>query len=195
MVAKDHAATGLLAGGRGPGATGQAAFARCVTPAARAAAALAAASLALVPFASAPASAASNKVRITKLTDVAFGSIANLSQDAVRSQSVCLFADTATNGYDITATGTGPGGAFELTSGAGALGYQVQWSSSAGQTSGAQLAPNVPLTGQVASATQQTCGTGPATSASLIVVLPATALSSAMAGTYNGTLTLVVGPE
>ena len=193
MVAKDQAATGLLADGRGPGITRRAAFARWVTPAASAA--LAATSLALALFASGPVSAASNKVRITKLADVAFGSIANLSQDAVRSQSVCLYADTATNGYNITAAGTGPGGTFQLTSGADALGYQVQWSSSAGQTSGAQLAPNVPLTGQVASATHQTCGTGPATSASLIVVLPATALSSAMAGTYNGTLTLVVGPE
>jgi hypothetical protein len=184
-----------LAGGRRQGAKDRSALARCLTPPVRAAATLVAVSLALGAVAPAPARAASNKVRISKLTDVAFGSIANLSQDAVRSQSVCLYADTATNGYDITASGTGPGGAFELTSGAAAMGYQVQWSSSAGQTSGAQLAPNVPLTGQVASATHQTCGTGPATSASLIVVLPATALSSAMAGAYNGTLTLVVGPE
>ena len=65
--------------------------------------------------------AASNKVRITNLTDVAFGSLANLSVDAVRSQSVCLYADTNTNGYSITATGTGPSGAFQLTSGAAAL--------------------------------------------------------------------------
>jgi len=193
VVARDHAATGLLAGARGRRSADGAA--RRSTPALRAVAALAATSLALGPLTPEPARAASNKVRITKLGDVAFGSIANLSQDAVRSQSVCLYADTATNSYDVTASGTGPGGTFQLTSGADALGYQVQWSSSAGQTSGAQLAPNVPLTGQVASATHQTCGTGPATSASLIVVLPAAALSSAMAGTYNGTLTLVVGPE
>jgi hypothetical protein len=141
------------------------------------------------------ATAASNKVRITNLTDVAFGSLANLSVDAVRSQSVCLYADTNTNGYSITATGTGPSGSFQLTSGLAAVDYEVQWSSTAGQSNGAQLAPNVPLTGQVSSATHQVCTNGPATSASLILVLRSSALSSAEAGTYNGTLTLIVGPE
>ena len=150
------------------------------------------ASLLLAPT---EAAAASNKVRVTDLTDVAFGSVANLSVDAVRSQSVCLYADTNTNGYSITATGTGPSGAFQLTSGLAAMNYEVQWSSSAGQNSGANLAPNVPLGGQVSSATHQTCNNGPATSASLILVLRSSALSSAKAGNYNGTLTLVVGPE
>jgi hypothetical protein len=95
----------------------------------------------------------------------------------------------------VTATGTGPGGAFQLSSGALALPFEVQWSSSSGQSSGVQLSPNVPLTGQTSTATQQTCNSGPATSASLIVVLRSTALSSATAGTYNGAVTLLVGPE
>lgn len=139
--------------------------------------------------------AASNKVRITALSDVAFGSIANLGADAVRSESVCLFSDTSTNGYSITATGTGPGGTFQLASGASALAYDVQWSSSAGQSSGVQLAPNVPLTGQVSSATQQTCNTGGTSSASLVLILRSSSLSSATAGSYSGTLTLIVGAE
>jgi hypothetical protein len=142
-----------------------------------------------------PAQAASNKVRITNLGDVAFGTIANLSVNASRSQSVCLFADTSTNGYNVTATGSGPGGSFQLSSGAVTMSYDVQWSGSAGQSSGAQLVPNVPLTGQVSAATHQTCSSGPATSASLIVVLPSASLSSARAGTYAGTLTLLIGPE
>ena len=95
----------------------------------------------------------------------------------------------------VTATGTGPAGAFQLASGLGSLPFEVQWSSVSGQTSGATLSPNVPLTGQVSSATQQTCNSGPASSASLVLVLRSAALSSATAGTYNGTLTLVVGPE
>jgi hypothetical protein len=95
----------------------------------------------------------------------------------------------------VTAIGTGPGGSFELSSGSLSLPFEVQWSSSAGQSSGAQVSPNVPLTGQVTTATQQTCSSGPATSASLIVVLRSSALSSAMAGTYNGSITLLVGPE
>jgi hypothetical protein len=142
-----------------------------------------------------PAAAASNKVRLTSLTDVAFGTIGNLSLDAVQSGSVCLYSDTNTNGYNITASGSGSGGAFQLASGLDWLTYEVQWSSSAGQNSGVQLIPNTPLAGQTSTATHQSCNNGPATSASLIVVLRATALSSAAAGSYSGTLTLVVGPE
>lgn len=151
--------------------------------------------LSILSIAAQPALAASNKVRIGNLNDVSFGTIANLEVDAVASQSVCLYADTATNGYSITASGTGPAGAFALSSGTATLPYDVQWSSSAAQSAGTQLTANVPLTGQVSAATQQTCNTGPATSASLIVVLRSAALSSAAAGTYNGTLTLLVGPE
>lgn len=149
----------------------------------------------LLLLAAGPAPGASNKVRITKLANVDFGTVGNLGIDAARSQSVCLYADTATSGYNVTASGTGAGGAFQLSSGASALAFEVQWASSAGQGTGTQLSPNVPLTGQVSTATQQTCNNGPATSASLIVILRSAALSSATAGTYNGTLTLVVGPE
>ena len=142
-----------------------------------------------------PAEAASNKVRITSLSDVAFGTIANLAVDGVRSQDLCLFADTVTNGYNITATGTGPGGAFQLSAGLASMAYEVQWSSTSGQSAGTQLSPNVPLTGQASTATHQVCANGPATSASLIIVLRASALSSARAGAYSGNLTLVVGAE
>jgi hypothetical protein len=140
-------------------------------------------------------SAASNKVRITALSDVAFGTIANLGADARRSQSLCLYADTATNGYTVTAMGSGSGGAFDLSSGAQSLPFDVAWNSAAGQSSGLQLTPNVPLTGQVSTAAKQTCSSGPATTASLVVILRSAALSSAMAGTYSGTLTLIVGAE
>lgn len=146
-------------------------------------------------FVAGPASAASNKVRVTNLTDLSFGTVADLTADAVQNESLCLYADTATNGYNVTATGTGPGGAFQLTSGLNALQYEVQWSSQPGQSAGVRLSSNVPLTGQTSAASHQTCSTGPATSASLIVVLRAAALSSAIAGTYGGTLTLVVGAE
>jgi len=146
-------------------------------------------------LAAGPALAASNKVRISNLADVGFGTVANLNVDAQQSQSICVYADTNTNGYNVTGIGTGPGGAFELSSGASSLSYDVLWSSSAGQSSGAQLTPNVPLTGQSSGATQQACNVGPATSASLIVVLRSVALSSAAAGTYNGSLTLIIGPE
>jgi hypothetical protein len=47
----------------------------------------------------------------------------------------------------------------------------------------------------VSQAKQQTCNSGPATSASLIVIIRSAALTSADAGFYSGDLTLVIGPE
>jgi hypothetical protein len=141
------------------------------------------------------ADGASNKVRLTSLGDLSFGTVSDLTSDAVQSESVCIYADTASNGYNVTAIGTGAGGAFQLSSGLQSLPFEVQWSNASGRTSGVQLDPNVPLTGQTSGATQQTCNNGPASTASLVVLLPASALSSATAGSYSGTLTLVLGAE
>lgn len=149
----------------------------------------------LLLLAAVPAGAQSNNVRVTQLSDVNFGTIANFNTDALRTQSVCVFAHTATGGYNVRADGTGPGGAFILSSGSASMQYRVQWSSSSGQSSGSSLTPGVPLSGQISAATHQLCSNGPPTSASLIVVLPAESLSSAVAGAYSGTLTIVVGPE
>lgn len=150
---------------------------------------------AIVSLASAPPAGAADKVRLTGLTDVAFGAVGNLTADAVQMQNICIYSSSSTSGYHVAATGTGAGGSFELSSGIGTLPFDVAWNSAPGQTSGTLLTPSVPLTGQVSSATQQTCNSGPATTGSLIIILRSTGLSSAMAGTYNGTLTLVVGPE
>lgn len=148
--------------------------------------------------------AAAAKVRLTGLTDLAFGTIADLTTDAALSENVCVYSNSATNGYHVTATGTGTGGAFTLASLtaktgpngiAHTLAFDVAWNSASGQSSGTLLSPNVPLTGQVSTAKQQTCNSGPATTASLIIILRAAALSSARADDYQGTVTLVVGPE
>jgi hypothetical protein len=146
-------------------------------------------------FAPAPLAAQSNNVRITKLSDVAFGSLANLGVDASVAQNVCVFAQTSGNRYRVTATGSAPGGAFALTSGSDLLDYEVQWNASSGQSSGLQLNPSVAQAGLVSAATQQTCNSGPSTSASLILLLRSTALQSAKAGSYSGTLTLVIGAD
>jgi hypothetical protein len=146
----------------------------------------------LVP---APLSAQSNNVRITKLSDVSFGALANLGVDASMARNICVFANTTGNRYRVTATGSAPGGAFALTSGAALLNYEVQWNASSGQSSGLQLSPSTAQTGLVSGASQQTCNSGPATTASLIVFLRSTALSSATAGSYSGTLTLIIGAD
>jgi hypothetical protein len=143
-----------------------------------------------------PAPAASQQVRITKLTDQAFGSITNLAVDAVRSENVCVFSNTATRGYNVKATGAGAGGAFTLNLGSSALAYEVQWNGASGQSSGTSLSPGATLTGLTSTATQQACSNGPATTASLIVIIRTAVLTAAIAGVgYSGTLTIVIGPE
>ena len=151
----------------------------------------------LVALAAAPAQAASS-VRISGLSDVAFGSISNFTVDAVSSQSVCLYSKSPpANNYRITASGSGAGGAFLLSSGTATLPFEVQWSASAGQSAGTQLLANQPLTAQHSSASTSVddCSKGPASTASLIIVLRSAAVSAASSGTYSGTLTLLVAPE
>lgn len=142
---------------------------------------------------STPASA--QKVRITKITDVDFGLIANLQAESRRSQNICVFSNSAGNAYSVAALGSGPGGSFALTSGTSFLAYEVEWSQQSGQSSGTSLSANGILTGQTSAALHQLCNTGPTTTASLIIVLRATELSHAREGNYSGSLTLLIAAE
>jgi len=137
-----------------------------------------------------------DRVRISGLSDVPFGTISNFSTDYVRTQSVCLYAKAPpANHYRITATGSGNGGQFNLSSGGNTLPYQVAWSNAPGQSSGALFSPNIPLGGLPNSARNDNCSNGPATTASLIVTVKSSDLASAIAGIYSGSLTLLIAPE
>lgn len=140
-----------------------------------------------------PASA--QKVRITNLSDVDFGLISNLQVDTRRSQNVCVFSSSTGNRYSIIASGSGTGSSFALSNGSNSLDYEVEWNDQSGQTTGTSLTATVTTTGRVSSATQQTCNSGPATSASLIVILGSAALSQAREGNYSGSLTLLIAAE
>ncbi|MDP9424255.1 MAG: hypothetical protein M3Q19_15730 [Pseudomonadota bacterium] len=142
-----------------------------------------------------PRAAWAQRVRITNISDVSFGLISNLQADSSQSQNLCVFSQSTAGAYSISASGSGPGSSFALSSGSDALVYEVQWSSQSGQTSGTSLAPGVPLTGQTSAASQQTCNSGPATSASLSIILRASQLSQARQGNYSGSLTLLVAAE
>lgn len=141
----------------------------------------------------APASA--QQVQISKLSDVTFGTITDFTTDSVSAQNVCVFSSTAQNGYTIRATGNGAASAFTLANGPAALPYEVQWSDKTGRTTGTSLTSNVTLTGQRSNANNGPCSSGPATTASLIVIIRASSLGSAAGGNYNGTLTLLIAPE
>jgi hypothetical protein len=136
-----------------------------------------------------------DKVRISNLADVNFGSVTNLQSEARRSQSVCVYSNGAGNDYSVTATGSGVGGSFTLSNGPHSLPFDAEWSSSAGQSTGTKLVSNVALAGQVSTAGNQSCSSGPTSSASLSVVLRAADLSTATEGSYSGSLTLLIAAQ
>jgi hypothetical protein len=136
-----------------------------------------------------------NRVELSGLADVTF-----LNQDpaiaALNAQNVCVWSNTSTKGYNVTATGSGVANAFTLANGALTVPYGVQWAASSGQTSGTVLGTGVALTGLKSTATNLHCASGPSSTASLIVTIPTANLQTMQAATtYTGTLTLVVAPE
>lgn len=135
------------------------------------------------------------RVQLTGLNDVSFTN-QDPSTAASNSQNVCIWSNTATRGYNVTATGSGASNAFTLANGSQTVGYNVQWAGSSGQSSGTSLTSGTALTGLTSTATTAGCTTGPATTASLIVTIPSTNLQSMQASlSYTGTLTLLVAPE
>ena len=136
-----------------------------------------------------------SRVQITGLNDVAFTNV-DPAVNATNAQSNCVWSNTATKGYTITATGSGTSGAFTLASGAlTPVAYTVQWNQSTGQSSGTALTAATTSGTFNSTATTPTCATAPATSSSLVVsIASAQLLNMASLTTYTGTLTLLVSP-
>ena len=136
-----------------------------------------------------------SRVRISGLSDVAFTNV-DPSADVSNAQNVCVWSNTSTQGYRLTASGSGASNAFTLANSALTVPYTVEWNGSSGQTSGTALTTGSALTGLTSSATNSNCASGPSASASLIVKIGAASLQTMNASTsYTGTLTLLVAPE
>ena len=79
------------------------------------------------------------RVRISGLSDVTFSNV-DPSVNATDAQNVCVWSNTSTRGYSITATGSGAANAFTLSSGAlPVVPYTVEWAQTTGQASGEVL--------------------------------------------------------
>src|SRR6187200_827914 len=93
------------------------------------------------------------RVRISGLTDVDLTN-SDPSMNAAVAQNVCVWSNTATRGYRVTATGSGAANAFTLANGAlPAVPYTVEWSGTSGQSIGTSLTTGSVLAGQTSSAT------------------------------------------
>ena len=135
-----------------------------------------------------------NRARITGLTDIAFTN-QDPNSAASNAQDVCVWSNTATRNYTVTATGNGAASAFTLANGALTVPYSVEWAGSNGQTTGSTLATGSASAAFTSGAANQTCSTG-GESASLVVGIGTTDLGTMTAATtYTGVLTLVVSPQ
>ncbi len=137
-----------------------------------------------------------SRVQITGLSNVTLNN-SDPSLLASNAQNVCVWSNTSTKGYNITASGSGTANAFTIASAAlPVVPYSVEWSGSSGAVSGTGLSVATALTGLTSTATKATCTSGPATTSSLIVKIAAVDLQSMVASAaYTGILTLVVAPE
>jgi hypothetical protein len=136
-------------------------------------------------------------VRISGLRDVDFTNH-DPTAPATDAQNVCVFSNTDTRGYNITATGDGTGNAFTLSDGplGDVVPYTVEWAGSSGQTTGTALTSGTALTGLTSTAAAVGCAIAPPSSASLIVSITAADLQTMPGGAaFTGVLTLVVAPE
>lgn len=136
------------------------------------------------------------RVQITGLADVDFGTV-DPTANASDAQSVCVWSNTSGRKYNVTATGDGGVGGtdFSLSDGTDVLPYTVEWASASAATSGSLLTSGSALAGLSSAAVNPSCSAGANKSASLIVKMASTDLVAAVAGSYSGTLTLVVAPE
>jgi hypothetical protein len=129
-------------------------------------------------------------VRISNMNDFSFGSWTGVG-DLVQSDSICIHdSSTAnTNRYTIRATGSGGGGAFSLNSGPNTLAYAVAWQGSQGGIVNLTSGTN---TNFRRASTSTTCGGG--TNATLRITITEANMLAATAGSYSGTLTILLQP-
>ena len=135
------------------------------------------------------------RVQISGLSDVAFVAVSP-DAAAMSAQDVCVWSNTATKGYSVTASGSGAGDMFELASTSRTASYSVAWNDAAGQSAGTPLSAGAALSGQTSSAASPDCTSGGADSSTLIVTVDPVALQNVEPDTtYAGALNLLVTPE
>jgi hypothetical protein len=130
------------------------------------------------------------------LSDVSFGPVASLYSDLTSRQNTCSFSGLTPTTYGVTATGSGPSGAFAISNGTTQIAYEVQWAQSANATSGSPVSSNQPLLNQSNSSllSTVTCALG-LQNATLIIIVRAPSLQQATTGSYSGSLSILLTPQ
>jgi hypothetical protein len=144
-----------------------------------------------------PARATGLAVQITNISDLNLGSW-SIGDPGISSYiDVCIAATVTVPLGDYAITVTGGSGGYVLTSGSNQIPYTLSWESSGagnlGTSSGTQLSNGVLLDDQPNAYTLVPfCING--NNARLHIKITQAAMTAALAGTYSGTIILMVSP-
>ncbi len=131
-----------------------------------------------------------NSIQVTQIDDIALGTFDG-NNDISRADTLCVYQGNGGQ-YAVTLTGSGSGGAFELTAaGSSVVPYSVSWNDG----NGAQTAnPGVSLPGMANSRSgDPQCNGGASNNATVTVDVLANDISAATAtGVHSGILTIMV---
>ena len=126
-------------------------------------------------------------VQITKMTDFAFGTWSGSGQ-LQSSDTICVYDSQANANYGITATGSGAASAFTVTDGTVTVAYTAEWQGSIGAMTA--LTTGVKSLFSAANSVSTTCAGG--TNATLRITVSQADLLAAEAGSYTGTVTILL---
>lgn len=131
------------------------------------------------------------RARISNLSDVTIAATAGAVSSA---QGPCVWSNTATRAYRITASGSGNAGAFSLTNGTTPIPYNVDWAAAPGAVSFTPLSATTQSAPFIATSATSNCAGGP--DSTLRITIGAQNVAKMVSGqVYQGTMTLVVTPQ
>jgi len=131
-------------------------------------------------------------VRITDVDEIHFGTY-GFQVTIEEDDDVCIYTNDPSGDYLVTATGDGVGSAFEISNGGATpayVDYKVSWEDDSGTDtliSGTQSG-----TQEGANTSSETCSGG--TNATVSITMTRADITSVIAGTYTGVLTLLIEP-
>jgi len=129
------------------------------------------------------------EMQISSLIDMPFGTFAGADQTL--TSPACIYRSGGSQLYDITATGSGVGGAFVISGGGFTIPYAVDYTDDNTNTNA--MAPGTPWGGTGTDTDAACANTGD--NGSIDVTITAANASAVPQGAYAGTLTLLVAPR
>jgi len=130
-----------------------------------------------------------DEVHISNLTDIVLPTFAGA--DVSGTSGACIYRSGGTGLYQITATGSGPANAFQLTDATNSVIYSVTYDDGTGAV---PMTSGLALNAANAEAVDDDCATLGADNATVGVTVLAANAAVLPASTYTGTLTLLVAP-